>query len=396
MPVPTPFHPRTSALCTSYRWKDWAGFYAVCSYDTNHDREYFAFRHAAGLLDVSPLFKYRVEGPQAADFLSFVMTRDLRKVKPGGVSYCCFCDGKGKVIDDGTVACLGESNYRVTSASPSLRWLQEHARGFTVGIRDESESIAALALQGPTSREILRQAARDVDVDALRFFRIAPARIGEARVEISRTGYTGDLGYEIWLGHDDALGVWDELQRAGEAFGMVPAGLDALDVTRVEAGFILQGVDYYSATRCAIEARKSSPYEIGLGWTVDLEREPFIGQEALRREQREGSRWAMVGLEISWEEMEALYEVHGLPPHLPAAAWRTPVPVYDGERQIGRATSGSWSPLLKQNLALASVESRFSEPGTRVQIEHTAEYERRTITARVVTRPFFNPERKRA
>jgi len=396
MPVPTPFHPRTSALCTSYRWKDWAGFYAVCSYDTNHDREYFAFRHAAGLLDVSPLFKYRVEGSEAAEFLSFVMTRDIRKLKPGQVTYCCFCDAQGKVIDDGTVARLGESAYRVTSASPSLRWLQEHARGFAVDIQDESESIAALALQGPTSRDVLRAAASGIDLDALRFFRIAPAGIGAARVEISRTGYTGDLGYEIWLDRDDALPVWDAILQAGEAHGLVPAGLDALDVTRVEAGFILQGVDYYSATRCPIEARKSSPYEIGLGWTVDLERDAFLGHEALRREKRAGSRWAMVGLQISWEEMEALYEVHGLPPHLPATAWRTPVPVYDGERQIGRATSGSWSPLLKQNLALACVESRFARPGTAVQIEHTAEYERRTVTATVVERPFFNPERKRA
>jgi aminomethyltransferase len=396
MPVPTPFHARTSALCTSYRWKDWAGFYAVCSYDTNHDREYFAFRHAAGLLDVSPLFKYRVSGPDAAEFLAFVMARDIRKIRVGQVTYCCFCDEKGKVVDDGTVARLGGSDYRVTSASPSLRWLQEHERGFRVEIRDESESTAALALQGPTSRAVLQKAAQGIDLEHLRFFRIGPARIAGAAVEISRTGYTGDLGYEIWLANGDALAVWDVLMAAGEPFGLLPAGLDALDVTRMEAGFILQGVDYYSAPRCPIEARKSSPFEIGLGWTVDLERERFVGQEALFQERKSGSRWALVGLDISWEEMEKLYEVHGLPPHLPAAAWRTPVPVYDGERQIGRATSGSWSPLLKKNFALASVEARYAEPGTLIRIEHTAEYERRTVTATVVPRPFFDPERKKA
>jgi len=396
MPVPTPFHPRTSALCTSYRWKDWAGFYAVCSYDTHHDREYFAFRHAAGLLDVSPLFKYHVAGPDAAEFLAFVMARDIRKVKPGQVTYCCFCDEKGKVIDDGTVARLGESEYRVTSASPSLRWLEENARGFRVDFRDESESVAALALQGPTSRAILQQAAQGIDMERLRFFRIAPARIAGASVQISRTGYTGDLGYEIWLPSGDAEAVWDGIVAAGGAYGLVPAGLDALDVTRMEAGFILQGVDYYSAPRCPIESRKSSPFEIGLGWTVDLDRERFVGIEALRREKKTGSRWALVGLEISWEELEQLYEVHGLPPHLPAAAWRTAVPVYDGERQIGRATSGSWSPLLKKNFALASVETRYAEEGTQIRIEHTAEYERRTVTATVVPRPFFDPERKKA
>jgi glycine cleavage system T protein (aminomethyltransferase) len=348
------------------------------------------------LLDVSPLFKYRVEGREAAEFLAFVMTRDIRKVKPRQVTYCCFCDSKGKVIDDGTVARLQDSVYRVTSASPSLRWLQEHARGFSVEIIDESESVAALALQGPTSCSVLRDAARGADLDSLRFFRITEAHIGQARVEISRTGYTGDLGYEIWMNNEDALAVWDCLQEAGTAHGLVPAGLDALDVTRVEAGFILQGVDYYSATRCPVESRKSSPFEIGLGWTVDLERDPFLGQEALRREKLGGSRWALVGLDISWEEMEALYEEHGLPPHLPATAWRTAVPVYDGDRQIGRATSGSWSPLLKKNLALASVEQRYSKPGTTIQIEHTAEYERRSVTARVVPRPFFDPERKKA
>jgi aminomethyltransferase len=397
MPVPTPFHPRTAALCTSFRWKDWAGFYAVCSYDTNHDREYFAFRQATGLLDVSPLFKYRVEGRDAAEFLAFVMTRDIRKVKPRQVTYCCFCDSKGKVIDDGTVARLDDSIYRVTSASPSLRWLQEHARGFSVEITDESESVAALALQGPTSRDVLRDACGGSgDLDSLRFFRIMEARIGQARVEVSRTGYTGDLGYEIWMKNEAALEVWDRIQQAGEPHGLVPAGLDALDVTRMEAGFILQGVDYYSATRCPIESRKSSPFEIGLGWTVDLDRDPFLGQEALRREKTSGSRWALVGLEISWEELEALYEEHGLPPHLPATAWRTAVPVYDGERQIGRATSGSWSPLLKQNLALASVEEKYSRLGTNIRIEHTAEFERRTVTAKVVARPFFDPERKKA
>jgi aminomethyltransferase len=396
MPVPTPFHPRTAALCASHRWKDWAGYYAVCSYDMNHDREYFAFRHAAGMLDVSPLFKYVISGEDAAEFLAYVTTRDLRKLKVGQVSYCCLCDGEGKVIDDGTAARLEERRYRLTSASPSLRWLQEHSRGFRVAIEDHSESTAALALQGPTSRDILKSACSGLDLGDLRFFRIAPARIGSIPVEISRTGYTGDLGYEIWIRSEDALPLWDSLAEAGAPHGLVPAALDALDVTRVEAGFILQGVDYHSAPRCPIESRKSSAFEVGLGWTVDLERDPFVGQRALRLERERGSRWAMVGLDISWEEMEKLYEEHALPPHLPATAWRTAVPVYDGRRQIGRATSGTWSPLLKKNLALATVEARYAVPGVRVRIEHTAEYERRTVSATVVKRPFFDPERKRA
>ncbi|HEV8336009.1 MAG TPA: aminomethyltransferase family protein [Candidatus Polarisedimenticolia bacterium] len=396
MPVPTPFHPRTAPLCVSHRWKDWAGYCAVCSYDTNHDREYFAFRHAAGMLDVSPLFKYVVTGEDAADFLAHVASRDLRKIKVGQVSYFCLCDGQGKVIDDGTAARLADRTYRVTSASPSLRWLQEHSRGFRVAIEDHSETTAALAVQGPTSRDVLKAACGGDGVGALRFFRVAAARIGAIPVEISRTGYTGDLGYEVWMRAEDAVAVWDSLLEAGAPYGLVPAALDALDVTRVEAGFILQGVDYHSATRCPIESRKSSAFEVGLGWTVDLDREPFVGQQALKAEKERGSKWAMVGLEISWEELERLYEEHALPPHLPATAWRTAVPVYDGRRQIGRATSGTWSPMLKKNLALATVEARYAEPGTRFQIEHTAEYERRTVTATVVKRPFFDPERKRA
>ncbi|HMC82025.1 MAG TPA: aminomethyltransferase family protein [Candidatus Polarisedimenticolia bacterium] len=394
MPVPTPFHPRTSALCTSYRWKDWAGYYAVCSYDTNHDREYFAYRHAAGVLDVSPLFKYEVSGKDAAAFLARVMARDIRKIRVGQVSYCCFCDEGGMVIDDGTVARLSDLRFRVTSASPSLRWLQEHSRGFQAEIEDTSESTAALAIQGPTSRAILQEASGS-DLSSLRFFRIADASLGGVAVQISRTGYTGDLGYEVWVRSEDALPLWDLLMAAGSPYGVEPAGLDALDVTRVEAGFILQGVDYYSATRCPIEPRKSSPFDIGLGWTVDLERDSFVGCEALKVEKARGSRWALVGLEISWEELEKIYDEHSLPPHLPAAAWRTPIPVYDGRRQVGRATSGTWSPILKKNLALATIESRYAALGTRLRIEQTVEYERRTVTATVVKKPFFDPERKR-
>lgn len=395
MPVPTPFHPRTSALCTSFLWKDWAGYCAVRSYDINHEREYFAYRHAAGMLDVSPLFKYEVRGEEAAGFLAWVMARDIRKLKVGQVTYCCLCDENGKVIDDGTTARLAEDRYRVTSASPSLRWLQEHSRGFRIAIEDASESTASLAIQGPNSREVLKRAT-GADLDRLRFFRITDARLDGIEIQISRTGYTGDLGYEVWVKSELAVPIWDGLMAAGEPYGLLPAGLDALDVTRVEAGFILQGVDYYSSIRCPIEARKSSPFEIGLGWTVDLDRDLFIGQAALRAEKARGSRWALVGLDISWEELEEIYDDHGLPPSLPATAWRTPIPVYDGGRQVGRATSGTWSPILKKNLALATVESRYEALGTRLRIEQTVEYERRTVTATVVKRPFFDPERKRA
>ncbi len=395
MPIPTPFHARTSALCTSYRWKEWAGYYAVCSYDTNPEREYLAYRHAAGLLDVTPLFKYEIKGRDAAALLARIMVRDVRKLKLGQVWYTCWCDDDGHALDDGTVTRLAEEHFRMTSAEPSLSWLDRNRRGFDVSIEDVSERIAAVALQGPSSRDILRRVC-DADLDRLRYFRAAPTKIDGVAAVLTRTGYTGDLGYEIWVERDDALRLWDALLSAGKPHGIEPAGLDALDVTRVEAGFILGGVDYFSARDCLIESQKSSPYEIGLGAMVNLEREPFIGQEALRREVARGSEWAFVGIEIRWDELEKLYESFDLPPRLPGAAWRAAVPLYAGSKQVGQATSGAWSPILKKNLALGMVHAAYGRPGTVLEIEHTIEYQRRRLTATVVDRPFFDPERKKA
>ncbi len=395
MPEPTPFHPRTSALCRSLFWKEWAGYHAVRSFDTVIDPEYFAFRHAAGLIDVSPLFKYDVSGKDAADFLSYVMVRDIRKLQVGRVAYSCWCDDDGKAIDDGTITRLGDDLYRVTSAEPSFRWFDQQAEGFDVVISDRSRDIAALSLQGPRSREILKGAVGS-GVEGLRFFRVMEGKIGKTPVHITRTGYTGDLGYEIWVEPKGALAVWDAIMEAGKIHGIRAAGLDAMDITRIEAGFILLGVDYKSSPHCDIEEQKSSAYEIGLGRLVNLDRPSFIGQRALREEKERGSEWAMVGLDISWEELEALYDAYGLPPHLPAQAWRENIPLYKEGRQIGRATSGTWSPTLKQNLALATVEAEFGALGTHLEIEVTVEWERRVVPATVVQTPFFNPQRKRS
>ena len=216
-------------------------------------------------------------------------------------------------------------------------------------------------------------------------------------MHISRTGFTGDLGYEVWVHRDHALRVWDGLVEAGKPHRLEPAGLDAMDVTRVEAGFIMNGVDYFSAHHCLIDSRKSSPFELGLGWTVKLDRDPFVGQAALLAEKERGSEWAMVGLEYDWDEFEALFAEFGLPPSPPAAAWRDGVPVYDQNgRQVGQATSGAWSPMLKKNLALAQVRSENAAEGSRLRIEVTVEYERRQCTAVVTKTPFYNPDRKRA
>ncbi|MEO8277826.1 MAG: aminomethyltransferase family protein [Thermoanaerobaculia bacterium] len=405
MPIPSPFHERTAPLCLSYRWKDWAGYCAVASFDTSHEREYFAFRETAGLLDVSPLFKYEVSGPDANRLLTRMMTRDVSKLKVGRVAYSCWCDDEGRVVDDGTVARLDENHYRVTAADPSLHWLEDCSRGLDVKLEDSSARLAALALQGPNSRAILKSIVRPdsgTDMDSLKFFGVMKASIDGIPVWISRTGYTGDLGYEIWMESPQALPIWDALISAGKPLGIEPAALDALDVTRIEAGFILLGVDYYSSPKVVLEARKSTPLELGFAWMVDgpgselATRGNFIGREAIAAEKARGAAWHLVGLEVSWEELEALYESFDLPPSLPATARRDGLPVYSEDgRQIGKATSHTWSPILKKYLVIASVHRGYEAKGTRLLLEHTVEFERRKVTATVVPTPFFDPERKR-
>jgi len=396
LPIPSPFHPRTQQHCTSLLWKDWAGYYAVRSFDTYMEREYFAFRQASGMIDVTPLFKYEVYGPDAAAFLSRVMVKDIAKLKTGQVTYCCWCDDDGKVVDDGTVSRLEDDYFRVTAAEPARAWLERYTRGYAVTVEDSTARLAALSIQGPTSRDVLRALAGS-SVDALKFFRLTRATVDGLDVIVSRTGYTGDLGYEIWVDSRDAVVLWDAALSAGKPYGLLPAGLDALDVTRVEAGFLMNGVDYYSAHHCLIESRKSTPYELALGWTVNLDRETFNGQAALRREHAVGRRRAFVGLVVDWDEFEAHFARRGLPPEVPPGAWRTPVPVYDRDgKQIGQATSGAWSPILKQNLALATVRGGYGKPGTELRIEVTVEYERKRVRATVVKKPFFDPDRKRA
>lgn len=396
MPQPTLFHSRTSRLCTSLSWKEWAGYHAVRSYGICHEPEYVALRHAAGLIDVSPLFKYEVQGPDAARFLSRLTVRDITRLKIGRMVYLCWCDDAGKVIDDGTVARLDDEHFRLTAAEPSLAWLESVRHGYRVDITDCSERIGALALQGPTARDILRQLV-DHDMDSLRYFGIVDCRLRGHPVWLSRTGYTGDLGYEIWAPTESAEAVYDAILEAGEPFGLLPTGLDAMDVARIEAGFIMNGVDYFSANHCLTESRKSSPWELGLGWTVQLDREPFVGQDALQKEKDAGPKKLLVGLVSDWPEIETVFDRYGLPPAVPSGAWRDPRPVYDENgRWIGQATSGVWSPTLKKDLTLAQIEPEFATTSTQVRIEITAEYHRHSVHATVAKTPFFDPPRKRA
>ncbi len=390
----TPLHARTAPLCQSQAWRRWAGYLSAVSYELAHEREYHAIRSSAALLDISPLYKYRVHGPGAARLLDRMVTRSVAKTQVGQVLYTPWCNADGKVLDDGTIARLDEQTFRLTSADPGLRWLEENARGLEVSIEDVSERLAALALQGPASRAIL-QSISDTDLAGLKFFRATPARLRGIEVNISRTGYTGDLGYEVWVAAERAVELWDALIEAGTPFGITPTGLAALDLARIEAGLMLMDVDYVPARKALIAAQTSSPFELDLAWTVDLKKEYFVGRNALEREAARGPEWRFVGIEVDWIALEQLYAEAGLPPVLPAA-WRASIPLYADGRQVGYASSGGWSPLLKQYIALAHVQASRAAPDTQLEMEVTVEHQRRRAPARVVKKPFFDPERKRA
>jgi aminomethyltransferase len=376
-------------------WRRWAGHAVASAYDLVHDREYWAIRNSAALIDVSPLYKYLITGPDAVRLLDRVVTRDVTRCKVHQVMYTPWCDPSGKVLDDGTISRLDDQTFRMTSADPNLRWLSDNAVGLQVSIEEISDSTAALSLQGPTSRDIL-EALAGPEIRSLRFFHLTEATIGGVPVTISRTGYTGDLGFEIWAGAADAERLWDALIAGGTPYGIVPAGIWALDIARIEAGLLMIEVDYVSARHALIEGQKSSPFELNLGWTVSPTKGAFIGKRALMAEKERGPAWQFVGLEVEWESLERLYAEVGLPPRLPTIAWRASVPVYVAGRQVGYATSGCWSPLLKKYLALAHVESAHAKPDTKVTMEMTVEHRRKLAAARVTATPFFNPERKRA
>jgi aminomethyltransferase len=396
MPVGTAFHERTLQLCESLNYREWSGYYAVSSYEPHHEHEYNAIRNAAALIDISPLFKYRVTGNDATRLVDRIITRDMRKVSVGHVVYTPWCDEHGKVIDDGTVSRLAENIYRWTAADPSLRWFTQNAAGMDVHIEDISESVAALALQGPTSGRLLRSLVKDADIENLKYFRVTTGTIAGVLVEISRTGYTGDLGYEIWVAAENALKVWDALIEAGRAFDIQPAGMLALDVARIEAGLLLIEVDFNSSKKALIAEQKYSPFEMGLGRLVHTNKNRFIGQAALIAEQKNGSAREIVGIEIDWPGVERLYENAGLPPSVSPIASRVAVPVFKDGHQIGKATSSTWSPSLKKMIALATVKQPYAKPGTRLQFEVTVEALRHKVDAKIVKTPFFNPKRKTA
>ncbi len=397
MPRKSPFHARTTELCTSQNWQEWSGYFSADSYELDHMREYNAVRTTAALFDVSPLFKYHVHGRDAGRLLDRVVTRDVSKCRMGQVLYTTWCDDDGKIIDDGTLARIGEDAYRLTAAMPTIDWLQDNAFGLKVEIADVTHDFGALALQGPTSREML-QRLTGADLGRLRYFHLVEDEVAGAPVRISRTGYTGDLGFEIFVETRYAEQVWDALADTGRAYDMQPAGNVALDVVRVEAGLLLIDVDFMSSARTFFEVQKSTPYELGLGWTVKLGKDSFVGRDALREEKARGPNWATVGLVVDILALEKIYADYSMPLHLPYTSWNSAVPVYAREEPgdpIGKATSGAWSPILKQYVVIARVRPQHAKPGSRIFLEETVEGRRYPVPADVVKLPFFDPARKK-
>ena len=396
MSVPTAFFPRQEALNSKLAWGEWSGYFSVPVYADFHDIEYSAIREAAAVIDVSPLYKYEVHGPDAQRLLDRVLTRDMTKLRVDRVFYSPWCDEEGKVVDDGTIARLDETTYRVTAADPCYRWFGLNATGLDVEIRDITDATAALALQGRLSREVLQDATRQ-DWTDLKYFGRRMTEIGGVVVDVTRTGYTGDRGYELWMSADEALPVWDELFEVGERYGIYPVGINAMDVARVEAGLILIEAEYTSARHAVAAEQQYSPYELGFEPLVDLDKATdFTGRRALRAEHAAGGpARRLVGVELDWLGIEAMYAKHGLAPAISPFVHRDPVPVYKDGRQVGRATSVTWGTTIKKMVGFGSVEKGNAKPGTRLSVEWSVEGERGRVAATVVALPFLDLDRKR-
>jgi aminomethyltransferase len=405
--IGTPFHSRTETLCESMNWRNWSGYAVAGKYELSHDREYYAIRNAAALIDVSPLYKYLIQGPDSEKFVNRLITRDASKCAVGQVLYTCWCNDQGKVIDDGTVSRLSADAFRLTAAEPNLRWLEDTAFSMDVAITDVSESLAALALQGPHSRTILLEviaAAERERFARLPYFQVMPATVNGRSLTISRTGYTGDLGYELWLPAADAAPIWDALMAAGAGYEIAPAGILALDIARIEAGLLMADVDYTPARHAYLSGQASSPFELDLGWSVNLKKSGnFNGRSALLAEKQKGSHWATAGIEIDYQHLSAAFARAKLPPAIPHEAWRSSVPLFarsrssrSGFQQIGYATSGCFSPILKRYIALVTIKPEFAAIGADLFIQLTIEHAPHHIAAQVVQKPFFDPERKKA
>jgi aminomethyltransferase len=373
----TPFHPRTAAENRLCAWGPWAGYATATVYD-DLAMEYSAIRNAATLFDLCPMIKYQITGPGAVAFLNRLTVRNVAKLPVNGVHYTVWCDDAGHLIDDGTLFRLGPERFRLCCQERHLPWLLDSASGFDVAIVEETTAVAALSLQGPTSASVLTAAG--CDVRGLKPFRLMQHAFGKG-ITISRTGFTGDLGYELWLDPDDALPLWDHLMATGAHYGLRPVGSDALDVARIEAGFIIAGADFTPAPHCVREDRLRSPLAMGLGWLIDWDKGHFTGRRALLAERQAGPAWTFVGLTLD-----------GNVPGDGAVLY------HRQKTEAGVITAACWSPTLKASIALAQVRSPYADGHdlwAEIYALRELHYAKLMVRTHVTQRPFFNPARKR-
>jgi len=395
----TPFHERLGPMNETGLWEHWSNTLAATRYQMSEKSEYFAIRNSAGLFDTSPLYKYRIHGPDAEWFLAGVLARDIRTCPPGHAQYTIWCDDRGFVVEDGVILRHGPDEFVLTAAEPNMAYFQELVGRLDVGIEEVSDRWAILAVQGPTSRVLL--AALAPAIERLPYFGLVATTIAKVPVTVSRTGYTGDLGYEVWVRAEDALVVWDAIWAAGRGRGIVPFGLTALYMARIEAGLVLLDVDFHSSRFAWTDADRTTPIELGLGWMlrgIEADDRPFVGRDAIRREVAgKTSRWRLTGLVVDWREYDRIYDRAGLIPPKDHTPIQDEYYIYDDElTQLGYATSQMYSPLLQRHIALARVPLALTAPGSRVKLELPVNHRYEYFDAHVTRTPLFNPERRTA
>ena len=395
----SPFHERTSAANATGLWEHWSGYLAATKYQISEKFEYFAVRNSAGLFDSSPLFKYRVHGPGAEGFLAGVLARDIRACPPGHAQYTIWCDDRGYVVEDGVVLRHAADDFWLTSAEPNLAYFADLVGRNDVEIEDISDGLGFLAVQGPASRAILAGLAPAVD--KLAYFGLTKATIGGVPVTISRTGYTGDLGFEIWVDASDALRAWDAVVEASDGRGVVPIGLTALYMARIEAGLLLLDVDFQSSRFAWTDAHRSTPIELGFGWMfkgLAADDRAFIGRDAVAREIADkSSRWRLTGLILDWRDYDRHFDAAGLIPQKDHTPIQDEYYVYDDDlKQLGYATSLMYSPMLQRHIALARVPLELTAPGSRVKLELAVSHRYEYFDAHVARLPLYNPDRRTA
>lgn len=399
MLMKTPFHDRVEELNRTSLWSHWAGHLVVEKYQMSEKFEYFAIRNSAAIFDTSPLYKYRVFGRDAEAFLAGVLTRDIRKCRPGQAQYTIWCDDRGFVVEDGVILRTSPDEFILTAAEPNLSYFRNLIGYQQVEIEDVSNAYAGIAFQGPRSRNILARLAPEIaDIG---YFDLTPAKIAGSSTIVSRTGFTGDLGYEVWIPSDDALEVWDAIMEESEGHGVIPFGQIALLMARIEAGLLLINVDFESSRFAFNDEHRSTPLELGLGWMIrdiaTTER-AFIGRDAIRAELADGtSRWKLMGLVVDYHEYDTKYQAAGLIPPKDHTPVHEDMMLYDDDvKRVGYATSFMYSPMLQRHIALARVKPELAKLGTKVHLEFTINHRYEQVGAHVARLPLFNPERKTA